>query len=67
MAGRRRIAALILGAALAVVGQGCGGSGEPPKLVLQTLADPGSIEYRLLEAVLAEFGKLIADFMQGAP
>ncbi len=50
-------AILALLAALAAAPQGCGKSADVPELTLQTLAEPGSAEYKLLDAVLAEFGR----------
>jgi len=51
----RRLAHLALFALLAAGWQGCNDSGKVTELRFHTLAKPGSHEYKLLEAILAEF------------
>ncbi len=57
MVARRASAYLALAAVLAAMPEGCPVRADAAPIVLQTLAKPGSDEYRLLEAVLAKFNK----------
>jgi len=54
----RRLVYLALFTLFAAVWQGCGDSGKVTELRFHTLATPGSQEYKLLQAILAEFNRL---------
>ena len=57
MAGLQRLVCVCLAVALATAGAGCGEREDGSGIRFQTLARPGSVEYRLLEAMIAEFHK----------
>ena len=58
MRARRLFTYLAMAAVVAAGASGCGGQPDGSVLTVQTLAEPGSDHFRLLEAVLAKFEEL---------